>query len=100
MGLARVSLRRMDNPLLLNPRMIAAAIVVTATGGCTTTQEVRRPDGAIEFQIACGAALGWNICYDKANELCPTGYTTVMERAGFNRKELRIACPGATKQVP
>jgi hypothetical protein len=48
-----------------------------------------------EYLIAYGASLGWNICYNKANKLCPTGYTTVAERAGFNRKELRIACPAA-----
>ena len=61
--------------------------------GCTTAQEIRRPNGEREFLIACGAALGWNICYDRANELCPSGYKTLSEQAGFNRKELRIACP-------
>jgi hypothetical protein len=63
--------------------------------GCTTTQEIKRPDGNVEYLIAYGASLGWNICYKKANQLCPTGYTTVAERSGFNRKELRIACPAA-----
>ena len=48
----------------------------------------------MEFLIACGAATGWNICYANANEVCPTGYTTLSEDAGFNRKEMRIACPG------
>ena len=66
--------------------------------GCTTTQEIRRPDGSTEFLIACGASLGWNICYDKANEICPGGYKTLAEDAGFNRKELRISCPAAQKQ--
>ena len=66
--------------------------------GCTTTQEIRRPDGSTEFLIACGASLGWNICYEKANEICPGGYKTLSEDAGFNRKELRISCPGAQKQ--
>jgi hypothetical protein len=37
-----------------------------------------------------------NICYDRANEVCPNGYTTISGQAGFNRKELRIACPIAT----
>lgn len=62
---------------------------------CTTTQEIKRPDGRIEYLIACGAALGWNICYDRANELCPNGYETLAEDAGFNRKELRISCPAS-----
>ena len=74
---------------------IAAVLPLAVLMGCTTTQEIRRPDGTIEHLIACGASLGWNICYDKANEVCPSGYTTLSEVAGFNRKELRIACPGA-----
>jgi len=76
---------------------IAAVLLLIATTGCTTTQEIRRPDGTTEYLIACGAGLGWNICYDKANEVCPSGYKTLAENAGFNRKELRIACPGATR---
>lgn len=60
---------------------------------CTTTQQINRPDGQKEYLIACGSATGWNICYDKANEICPTGYETLEENSGFNRKELRITCP-------
>ena len=75
-----------------------SSITVLLLAGCTTTQEIKRPDGAIEYLIACGASLGWNICYSKANEICPTGYSTLAEDAGFNRKELRIACPGAGKR--
>lgn len=74
---------------------IAAVLLLVTVAGCTTTQQIRRPDETIEHLIACGASLGWNICYDKANEVCPSGYTTLSEDAGFNRKELRIACPGA-----
>lgn len=77
---------------------VAVLLLVAVTAACTTTQEIRRPDGTVEFQIACGASLGWNICYDKANEVCPAGYTTLSENAGFNRKELRIACPEATQR--
>lgn len=63
---------------------------------CTTTQEIKRPNGDKEYLIACGAGLGWNICYEKANELCPSGYKTISENSGFNRKELRIICPTIT----
>lgn len=66
-----------------------------ALAGCTTTQQIRGPDGSVEYLIACGAGLGWNICYERANEVCPSGYKTLSEDAGFNRKELRISCPGA-----
>lgn len=61
--------------------------------GCTTTQEIKRPDGTREYLIACGASVGWNICYKEANRLCPSGYKTIEERPGFNRKELRVSCP-------
>jgi len=73
-------------------------MVVSALVACTNTEEIRRPDGVTEYLIACGAATGWNICYRRANELCPTGYQTLMERAGFNRKEMRISCPAAGRR--
>ena len=72
---------------------IYTMLLLLVCSGCTTTQKIVRPDGTDEFIIACGASLGWNICYDKANEVCPTGYKTLNEDAGFNRKELRISCP-------
>lgn len=80
-------------------RITAAAVLLLLLAGCTTTQEIRRPDGTVEYLIACGASLGWNICYEKANQICPAGYTTLSEDAGFNRKELRIACPSAKKRT-
>ena len=80
-------------------RSIIAVRAVLLLTGCTTTQEIRRPDGKVEYLVACGASLGWNICYDKANQLCPNGYITLSEDAGFNRKELRIECPSVNKNV-
>jgi hypothetical protein len=77
---------------------ILAAVALLC--GCTTAQEVRRPGGAREFLIACGASTGWNICYARANELCPTGWTTVRQDGGFNRKEMVIACPGPIPAAP
>ena len=85
----------------MNPHIrrvaIGSMLVFVGLAGCTTTQEIRRPDGSTEYLIACGAGLGWNICYDRANEVCPSGYKTLSEDAGFNRKELRISCPGAQR---
>ena len=79
----------------MKPIQFIAILLLTITTGCTTTQQIKRPDGSVEYLIACGASLGWNICYDKANQVCPSGYTTISEKAGFNRKELRMACPAA-----
>ena len=80
-------------------RITAAVVLLLLLAGCTTTQEIRRPDGTVEYLIDCGASLCWDICYEKANQICPAGYTTLSEDAGFNRKELRIACPSAKKRT-
>jgi hypothetical protein len=70
-----------------------AIIGAAALCACTTTEQINRPDGRVEYAIACGASTGWNICYDHANELCPSGYETLRQVGGFNRKELMIYCP-------
>lgn len=72
--------------------LIIVSALIALLSSCTTAEEIRRPDGKTQYIIACGAALGWNICYDRANELCPQGYTDVHKAAGFNRKELTIEC--------
>jgi len=75
--------------------IIVAAVLSVALSACTTTEQIRRPDGRVEYLIACGASSGWNICYDRANEVCPNGYETLAQTSGFNRKELMIYCPPA-----
>lgn len=70
-------------------------ILAFALGACTTTDIVQRPGEQHEYLIGCGAASGWNICYNRANEICPTGYDTMQQAGGFNRKELLIHCPNA-----
>lgn len=74
-------------------RIALGLLTVLLFSGCTTTQEINRPDGTTEYLIACGASTGWNICYDRANKLCPNGYETLTEKGGFNRKEMRVSCP-------
>jgi len=81
-------------------KALSFALAILVLAGCTTTQEIKRPDGSTEYLVACGASLGWNICYKKANEICPTGYNTLSQDAGFNRKELRISCPAAKRPSP
>lgn len=76
---------------------ICTVMALVFSASCTTTQEIKRSDGSVEFLVACGAGTGWNICYNKANELCPAGYDTLSKDAGFNRKELRISCPNQEK---
>ena len=63
--------------------------------GCTIVQEHKPRGGAVQYIINCGAFTGWNICYEKANELCPNGYSDVSKLIIiplFNMKELTIEC--------
>lgn len=71
----------------------AVTVLLVSATACTTAEEIRRPDGRAEYVIGCGAGFGWNVCYKRANEVCPEGYETLAEDAGFNRKQLRILCP-------
>lgn len=82
-----------------SPGFAVMALALLGAAACTTTQATNRPDGNRDFVIACGAGLGWNICYDRANEVCPSGYKTVSREGGFNRKELTISCPNAPAQA-
>lgn len=67
-------------------------VVASFLTGCTTVSEINRPDGVKEYLIGCGASTGWDVCYEKANTLCPNGYIDVSKEPGFNRKELTIQC--------
>ena len=42
-------------------RTRAAILTLALIAGCTTLQEIKRPNGDVEYLIACGAGLGWNI---------------------------------------
>lgn len=77
-------------------RAYTAVFLSLMVAGCAASQEIRRTDGATEYLISCGL-LGWYVCYDKAKEICPGRYRTLSESEGFNRKELRIACPPANR---
>ena len=73
-------------------KIMGAVAAFVLLGGCTTAQEIRTTNGEPQYDIACGAATGWGMCYKRANEECPQGYTTVSRMPGFNRKELIISC--------
>ena len=78
----------------------AALALALALASCTTVTQIRRPNGQREYLVPCGAGAGWNVCYSKANDLCPGGYYTASEHGGLNRKELKIICPRASAAPP
>lgn len=73
-------------------KKLSIVIAVAMLGGCATAQKINRPDGTTEYIVQCGAGTGWDVCYSKANEACPSGYVDVSKESGFNRKELRVKC--------
>ena len=78
-------------------KSLTLIILSTVFFNCATSMKILRPDGSTEYLITCGSGTGWNVCYEKANEVCPSGYKTLSEDAGFNRKEMKISCPTSTK---
>ncbi|WP_223509583.1 hypothetical protein [Pseudomonas sp. BF-RE-29] len=73
-------------------RILLVLAGIGMLAGCTTAQKINRPGGTVEYQISCGAATSWGVCYSRAQEECPDGYKTIEEDQGFNRKELKISC--------
>ena len=70
--------------------LVLVTVGLVATG-CTT--KILRPSGETDYVISC-TPFGWNICYERANKVCPTGYQTELEYGWGIRNELRISCPG------
>ncbi len=60
--------------------------------GCTTVHHIRGANGEGLVMVECGAATSFSICYDRAAKECPSGYRTVSEEPGFNRKALKVVC--------
>ncbi len=58
--------------------MRAAFLLVLLLGACAKVTEMREPGGGIQYLVGCyGALTPMSACYNKADELCPAGYTIV-----------------------
>jgi hypothetical protein len=72
--------------------ILIIASVLPTTFGCTTTSKIYDQAGQEALLIECGAAVSFSVCHKRALQECPQGYSTISEKAGFNRKDLRIRC--------
>ncbi|WP_241178054.1 hypothetical protein [Serratia marcescens] len=72
-------------------KLIYAAIIISLSG-CAQTTQINTSDGKKQFLIECGAGTAWSVCYEEANNACPSGYTDISKSSGFNRKEMTIEC--------
>jgi hypothetical protein len=94
------------------------AMLIAAAGllltGCAMSKETYLPDGRLGHSISCdGSAVGMNVCFEKAGELCggrgydlvnregqivPFGTASVSPKGGFgtygamNTKSILVAC--------
>jgi hypothetical protein len=63
-----------------------------AAAGCVTSQQASDTGRAGEYHISCGY-FGWYMCYERADQLCPSGYKVVSEEEDhFGGRKTRIAC--------
>jgi hypothetical protein len=67
-------------------------LIVAINNACTTASKIYEHDGQEALLIECGAGLSFSICHERALKECPSGYTTLSETPGFNRKEIRVRC--------
>lgn len=58
--------------------LLASAAIVS---GCATSKNTYLPDGRQGYSINCsGGALSWDLCYNKAGELCGgAGYDVIVK---------------------
>jgi hypothetical protein len=56
--------------------MRVVVILALFLAGCAKVTEMRDPDGELRYLVGCyGALTPMSACYDKAEELCPAGYS-------------------------
>jgi len=56
---------------------------------CATSKEVVLPSGEMGYTVNCGTYEGnsWSACYEKAGEMCPTGYD-ILDKIESDDKQL------------
>ncbi|AIB11165.1 hypothetical protein ABAZ39_03865 [Azospirillum argentinense] len=73
-------------------RKVFVAVLVLGLGACTRAIPITDTEGERVWMIECGAAVSFSVCHTRAQKMCPGGYATLSEDAGFNRKEVRVRC--------
>lgn len=69
-----------------------ALVLPLLLASCAQSTQINRGDGKKQYLIECGAASAWSVCYEEANNVCPSGYNDVSKSSGFNRKEMTVEC--------
>jgi hypothetical protein len=62
---------------------ICVLAIAVALAGCATQKTVYLPDGRPGHSINCsGSALSWDLCYQKAGELCKANGYDILAKEG------------------
>jgi hypothetical protein len=59
--------------------------------GCTIVTPVPGPDNQKAYLIECGT-LVLNVCYEKADRMCPNGYTVISSQPTYNANSITVQC--------
>ncbi|MGI9228810.1 MAG: hypothetical protein ACR2P9_03020 [Gammaproteobacteria bacterium] len=58
-------------------------ILIIFASGCATSKNIYLSDGSEGYSISCdGAAVGINVCFEKAGQLCGTKGYNLINREG------------------
>ncbi len=53
-------------------------IALVSIGGCAKVKTLTTPNGNTGYYISCnGMAVGMDVCYKKAGNICPSGYSII-----------------------
>lgn len=63
--------------------VVAILMFVIFSSGCATSKKTHLPDGSEGYSISCnGAAVGINVCFEKAGQLCGSKGYDLINREG------------------
>jgi len=68
---------------LIYARSVGSILFIMAISACAIVNETYMPDGSKGYSISCdGAAVGINVCFEKAGNLCGAAGYDILTREG------------------
>jgi hypothetical protein len=68
---------------MINKIKLLVVIAVVSLNGCAIANKTYLPDGTLGHSISCdGSAVGMNVCFEKAGEICGTRGYKLLNREG------------------
>jgi hypothetical protein len=63
--------------------ILTTSLVAVLISGCAIAKKTYLPDGTVGHSISCdGAAVGMNVCFEKAGEICGEKGYKLLNREG------------------